>query len=943
MLKPDADAAARHSGLTARELACEYGINPLGLDVTRPRFTWVLQAARRGQVQSACQVLVASRADKLDADIGDKWDSGKTPTDHSVNVEYGGTPLVSRETCYWKVRCWDADGNVGPYSAPATFEMGLLEPGDWQADWIGADRDVPAPLLRKAFSIERQITRARIYLSGLGWNELYVNGHKVGNRALDPAVTDYDKHVLYVTWDVTALLEPGRNVLGIILGHGWYSQPRVADFADVIRQYGDSPRLLLQMHLTCADGSSAIIKSDETWRVSDGPITCNGIVNGEVYDARLEKPGWNRPGYDDTNWPTAQLKTPPRGRLEAQSIPPIRVMGTIKPIERTEPKPNVYVFDMGQLFGGWVRLKVRGPRGTKVRIKYGEYLFWDARWIDDSPYPGLMETDFYILKGEGEEVFEPRFTFHPVRYVQIEGYPGVPALDDIEARLVYTETDMTSDFDCSDPLLNRIHENCTWTMTNEAYSLPLDCFHREQCSYIGAHPTVYTRKYRPRFWIKWLRDVKVSLKDGMLPDQVAIGRAYYPGNPTVTGYLFLVWYLYQECEDTRLLEEHYPCMRAWMEYQTSIAQDYLITQGLFGDHMEPGRYPGEELWSSVDTPPPLVWTCYFHRGAVVLSRIAALLGRSDDAQRYSRLAEDIKDAVNREWFDSRTGQYATGTQSANLLPLTMGIVPEDREQAVFDNIVEDIMVRHAGHLHTGSEGTTALVEALTPFGRPDVMYAIASARTYPGWGYMIERGATTIWEAWGRHWQANRKRADSMTMWLAVERFFHNDLAGIGGPAYRGADVAPGYRRILIKPHVVGDLTHASASVRTVRGVIHSHWQREDDSLTLRVTIPVNSRAQVNVPKLGHEHVTVSEGDAPVWRAGRFVAGVDGIAAGHDGSTHVTFDVGSGDFVFRLTKDTSEDVTKRGQAPGNTAPGLGKSPHSPGAAALSCAVWMRGR
>ncbi len=887
--------------LTPVELKCEYLKNPLGIDVAQPRFSWELKSSRRGQMQSAYQILVASSEEKINANIGDKWDSGKVTSDKSVNIPYEGSTLTSGEKCYWKVRCWDKDGRPGPYSEPATFEMGLLNESDWEGKWIGADVSISAPLLRKEFDITKGVKRARVYICGLGWYELYINGEKVGDHVLDPATTDYTKRVLYVTYDVTDYLRIGRNAIGVMLGNGWYSEPGW-------KKYGDSPRLLMQMNIEFTDGSSMSVSTDETWRVSGGPIIRNDLYGGETYDARLEKPGWKNPNYDDSDWDSAVIKDPPGGKMVSQLMPAIKVNKTIKPVKLTNPKPGVYVYDMGQLFGGWVRIYVKGPRGAKVSIKYSARIFEDSGLIDKRRHPEPKETDYYILKGDPQgETYEPRFTYHPVRYVQIEGYPGEPTLEDLEGRVVYSAVDMSGDFHCSNPLLNQIHQNVAWTFTNGLFGIPLDCLHREHWAWTDPATvagTLYVRKHMPLFWTKWLNDIKdAQREDGTVPD-VAPSYTTDRSDPAWGGnYPILVWYLYQYYGDKRILEEHYDSMKKWLDYLASIAGNHIVTKGHYGDHMLPGEAPGEEEFISSETPPPLIWTGYYYRDAYILSQVAKILGKPEDAERYSKLAEDIKAAFNREWLNKDTNQYATGSQTANLFPLVLGIVPKENEDGVLKNIIEDIMEKHNGHLHTGNTGTTCMIDALTEHGFGDVMYKVATTTTYPGWGYMVRKGATTIWESWGLG-----NGAESMIMWATIEEFFYNDLAGIKGPDYYGPGyMTPGFREIEIKPHLLGDLTYVSASIKTVRGMVSSSWKKTDNSLTLEVGIPVNSKAKVSIPKMGLENFGITESGKTIWEDGSYIGGVEGITGGIESNEYVTFDVGSGSYSFKLISKQGEE------------------------------------
>jgi alpha-L-rhamnosidase len=1053
---------------------------------------------------------VASSAEKLRADFGDKWDSGKVASEKSVNILYQGRKLSSGEKCYWKVRVWDKNGQASPPSKSAAFEMGLLKKSDWQGKWIGMGKsesapsyiagrfgqavnlngmsetvkiehypelkparqitisawikpndnfsnrwqeiyrkedgdarcllafgktgektglwlglgiggvyiehcgplatglvkdgkwhlvaavydgyamrfyfdgreiateaisgpidtvgsrpayigssdggneffpggidDVriysralsagqvkaaaegntvesdlvgwwkldgnlrnsaegndgiaksekllePSPLLRKEFEVSKKVRRARLYISGLGWYELYINGKKVSDHVLDPVTSDYRKRVYYVTYDVTDILDKGTNAVGIMLGNGWFSEPGHL-------KYGDSPRLLLQMNIEYADGSGTSIKTDKTWKTVSGPVTRNDIYGGETYDARLEKKGWKKAGYDDSDWNRAITKSSPGGKMVSQIMPAIKVNQTIRPVKLTNPKPGVYVYDMGQLFGGWARLRVKGPEGARITIKYSPRIFKDTGLVDKRRHPVPQETDYYILKGDRKgEVYEPRFTYHPVRYVQLEGYPAEPTINDLNGRVVFSAVDMSGDFSCSNPLLNQIHKNVVWTFTNGLFGIPLDCLHREHWAWTDPATVtgmLYPRKYMPLFWTKWLRDIKdAQRKDGAVPDVCPT----YPGDrsdPAWGGnYPLLVWYLHQYYEDERLLEEHYEGMKRWLEYLISISDNHIVVKGHYGDHMLPGLKPGEEQFISRETPKSLVWTGYYYRGTYVVSQIAKILGKTDDARRYAKLAEDIEDAFNSKWLNKDTGLYASGSQTANFLPLALGIIPEANEKGVVQSLVKDIIEKYKVHHHAGNTGTTCMVDTLTAHGHGDIMYKVATQTSYPGWGYMVAQGATTIWENWGL-----RQDAESMVMWCTIDEFFYNDLAGINGPDYyRSRFTTSGFRQIEIKPHVPGDLTYASGSIKTVRGMVSSNWKRTEDSLILQVAIPVNSQAKVSVPKIGLRNVTVTESGKALWKNGKFIRGAFGITNGTETDEYVTFDVGSGSYRFRL-------------------------------------------
>ncbi|MCC6126811.1 MAG: family 78 glycoside hydrolase catalytic domain [Pirellulales bacterium] len=906
--------------LVVAETTCEYAVNPVGIDVLRPRFTWVLDAGRRGTMQQAYRVLVAGSPEKLAADAGDLWDSGKVTSDESVNIAYNGKILSSRQQCYWKVQVWDDRGHASPWSKPANFEMGLLEQSEWRGRWIGlggGKTEFVSPLLRKKFSVAGPVKRATLYAAGIGWSEYYLNGKRIGDAVLDPATTDYDKRVLYVTHDVTKMLKTGDNALGAMLGNGWYCAPPPD------KGYADSPRLLLELVVETADGKAQRLSSDETWRATAGPILKNDMWGGESYDARLEKTGWLDATYDDSSWDSAAEKPHPGGRLEAQMIEPIRVNKTLKARKMTNPKPNVYVYDFGQFFGGWAKLKVKGPAGTKVTLKYADTLAPDTGLVDKQAHYQMYKkdgaTDYYVLKGDpAGETYEPRFTFHPVQYVQIEGLPTAPAITDLEGRVVYSDVNMAGDFECSNELLNQIHRNCVWTFQNEMYGIELDCLFREHWGWLVTSSdasTLFSRKHIPLFWTKFLDDAKnAQYADGHIPDVVPNypRKKRFTGDPAFAGnYPLVAWFVYQTYGDRRILEEHYFSMKRWVNYLTTLAKDNLIMEGgYYNDHMVPGEKPGQEKFLSTETSAPMLWSGYYYLGSWIVSQTAKILGHEADAATYGKLADDIRAAMNKKWLRAADHCYANDTLTCNIFSLAMGLVPEENRQNILDHLVDQITKKGRGHLMMGDIGVTCCMDALAALGRPDVLYNAVNTVEFPGWGYMVKQGGTTIWESWSGNVRLtgsfgkghiNSYCEFSMPMFTSVEKLFQNTLAGIDGPRYFGAHLmTPGFREIRIRPQVLGDLTYANAHILTVRGMVAVDWKRNERGITVKATIPVNARAKISIPKLGLHDVLVEENGKPVWRKGAYVGGAEGITAGNDERDDVTFDTGSGTFIFTL-------------------------------------------
>ena len=910
------------------DLLCEYTLNPVGIDVGLPRFSWVLNHWERGQLQSAYQVLVARKREYLDTDNGDMWDSGKATSGESVNVPYAGTLLESRKMYYWKVRVWDKDGKVSPWSKTATFEMGLLKPDDWEGKWIKGGN-----LLRKEFTVGKDIEQARAYICGLGYYELRINGEKVGDHVLDPGWTDYEKRALYVTYDLINYLKGNENAVGVMLGNGRYSPPgKVSNksLTPPLKKYGHSPVLILQIHIHFTDGSSIRVVTDETWKTVQGPIVRDDIYDGETYDARLEREGWDAPNFDDANWNSATVVDAPGGKLVSQaSFPPIKVVKILQPKKITNSKPNVYVYDFGQNFTGWVRLRVRGPRSTQIQLRYAELLDENGM-INTIPNRGAKATDTYILKGEGEEIYEPRFTYHGFRYVEATGFPGTPILESLEGGVVHSAVEPVGGFTCSNSLINKIHQNILWGQLSNLMSIPTDCPQRdERMGWMGdAQLVVEEAIYNfdmVGFFGKWTGDIEDAQKeDGSVPDVVPPYWSIYPADPVWgTACVTIPWHLYLYYEDKHILEQNYSLMKKWVDFLGAQATDYIITYGKYGDWCPPRHA------RPVDTALILTSTWYYFHDVMVLSKIARILGNHEDAEKYVQLSDKIKEAFNREFLregfycgekytdlykrveallpagtpEDKKGEmikktlplFAPSGQTSNVLPLFLNMVPENKKEDVFENLVHDIVATQSSHLNTGIVGTKYIFDILTKFGRTDLAYKLATQTTYPSWGYMIKEGATTIWERW-EYLADVGMNSHNHIMFGTVDAWFYKVLAGISlDPA------GPGFQRIIIKPHPVGDLKYASASLKTIRGILSSSWTRQDRSLVLNITLPVNSQGKVSIPKMKLENVVIKEGKTIIWENGIYFEGTAGITAGRENDECVTFDVGSGSYSFNLT------------------------------------------
>ena len=904
--------------VTPTGLRCEYAVDPLCIDVTQPRLNWVLVSEERAEIQTAYRVLVASSEANLAADRGDMWDSGNVTSDQSIHVVYAGKPLRSRTRVHWKVRAWDRHGKASEWSKAATWRMGLLESTDWKAKWIGVGKPSPPVMLRKVFQLGSPVERATVYASALGLYELRLNGKRVGQHVLAPEWTDYHRRVQYQAYDVTEMLRPGDNAIGAILGDGWYAgrvgiSHIVAPDGPERGFYGQQPYLLCQMEIELADGSKRIIASDESWKATtDGPIRSSCLLDGEMYDARMEMPGWDTPAFDDSAWKPVDVRDAIAAKLVAQPNEPIRIVEERKPLVVTEPTPGVFVFDLGQNMVGWCRLKVRGEAGTTVTIRHAEVLNPDGNiYTENLRVPaegrpgGARQTDKYILRGEGEEVFEPHFTYHGFRYVEVRGLPQKPSLGSLVGCVFHSAAPRASQFACSSPILNKLMENILWTQRGNMHSTPTDCPQRdERLGWLG-DAQVFSQAacfnmHMARFFAKWAQDIRdAQADDGRYPDFAPHPfdpDARFSGAPAwADAGVIIPWRLYVNYADRRILEEHFDSAKRWVEYVSSQSPEGVWTgkrgndygDWLNGDTLILDGWPR----SGAAVPREVLATAFFAHSTELVSRMAAVLGRTDDARRYASLAESIKAAFNRAFVEP-DGRIHGDTQAGYALALHFNLIPPDRRKEVAGHMVERIEARD-WHLSTGIQSTTWLMLELTRNGYADVAYRLINNRTAPSWGYMIDHGATTIWERWDGYVEGRGFQNPGMNS------FNHYAFGGIGEWMFRTIvginpdEENPGYTHFTIHPRPGGGLTWARGKYESMHGTIVSEWKIEDGSLTLNVTVPVNTTATVHVP--AKEATAVSESGKPVEKA----EGIDFLRF-EDGAAVLR--VGSGTYRF-LSRD----------------------------------------
>ncbi len=717
------------------DLRCEYQANPLGIDVLQPRLSWKLHAAERGQKQTAYQILAATDETLLADGKADLWDTGKVASDQSVHIVYTGKALSSRTRCCWKVRVWDKDGQESPFSNVARWEMGLLSQADWKARWINdgkanptndADfyKEDPAPLFRKAFELPQTARRARLYIAGLGYYAALLNGLPVGDDILNPAWTAYSKRVFYSVYDVTDLLQDGSNSLGVTLGNGWYNPLPLRMWGHLnLREHltVGRPRFIAQLEVELADGSRTTIVTDETWKVTQGPILRNNIYLGEVYDARREIANWDRPDCNDADWAHAAIAAELIGKLQAQPLPPIRLTATVRTVKITEPRKGTFIFDMGQNFAGWPMLAVNVPTGTQITLRYGELLNKDGTLnpmtsvcgqikAASAGGPGAPEiawqSDTYIAKGDGIEVYMPLFTFHAFRYVEMTGYPGTPSVATLEGLRLNTDMAEVGTFACSNELLNRIQTMCRWTFLSNIFSVQSDCPHRERFGYGGDLVTTcdaFMLNFdMSRFYAKVAQDWQdCALADGMLTDTAPFVGIQYCGVAWAMAHPLLQQQLYRYYGDRRLNEEQYETSKRWFDLVASRTPGHIIKEGL-SDH---------EALSPASSPEMV--TPLYCESARLLSRLARILGRDQEAKAYADKAETIKKAWQDKFFTEQIGHVPPGTQASQAFALQLDMLYEPQRRLALDYLVDKIATRDDGRLTTGIFGTRYLLDTLS--------------------------------------------------------------------------------------------------------------------------------------------------------------------------------------------------------------------------------------
>jgi alpha-L-rhamnosidase len=1046
---------------TVGDLHCESLRNPEGIDALKPRLSWTMESRRRGDHQTAYQVVAASSRRLLDQGQYDLWDSGKVVASDSILIPYGGKGLASLAECHWKVRIWDQADSASSWSVPSRWSMGLLSAADWKAKWIGLDEvpshedffagakwiwypdgepaqgapvgvrafyrtidlpqdkaiskavfywtadnegtlivngthvgvardfhaattfdvagclhpgtntlefrvrntgDSPNPAgliaalhleyksgqrerlvtdgqwrvlkdgatngdlirvmvlgapgmspwgpirsadnqrrlaarwLRRDFGVDSELVRATVCYSGLGWSELWINGKRVGDEVLSPALSDYSKRVYYITHDVTGLLRRGSNAVGVVLGNGRYFSPRLDEPVGT-RTFG-YPKLLLQLCLEFKDGHKVNLVSDASWKLTAaGPIVANNEYDGEDYDANRELGNWSSPGYKRDGWIAAHEVAAPEGVPSAPMMNPIRVTGSLKPVSVREQEPGVWIYDFGQNFAGWCRLSATGPKGLVLTLRHAERLTEKgALYLDN--LRSAKVTDRFTLKGTGLEVFEPRFTLHGFRYVELRGFTGKPTPDMITGLVVNDDLESAGEFRCSNPVLNTVLSNVIWGVRGNYRSIPTDCPQRDERQgwlgdrsaesrgegYLFRHGALYA---------KWVRDMSDSQRpDGVVSDVCPNYWSFYNDSITWPGSMAIIPETLRELTgDRAVIQREYPAIALWLKHHISLIQNGLSTRDTYGDWCVPPE--NLKLIHSEDparkTAGPLIATTYLYHCLNLGTKYAQMLGKTEDVKLYAVAADTLKKGLNDHYYKKDLGYYDNGSACSCILPLAFGMVPQDQVSRVVERLVQKIARENNSHPTFGLIGGQWVYSVLTRHGQVELAYTMATQRTYPSLGYMAEQGATTIWELWNGNTADPAMNSGNHVMLVGdFVTWLYECLAGIAPDPND-----PGFHHIVMRPTVAGDLSFVRASHVSPYGRISSQWNRKTDAFLWNVTVPPNTRATLYIPAT--DAARISESGSSLDRSAGLVR-----AAQKDEPGRVCFEAAPGTYRFKV-------------------------------------------
>jgi alpha-L-rhamnosidase len=870
--------------------------NPISIDAANPRFSWQIAENRRNVMQSAYQVRVGTGSTRFNL-----WNSGKVKSDQSVYVPYGGEALKSGQKYYWEVKVWDDKGKASAWSQPASWQMGLLNAADWKAEWItpGFKEDSlkrPSPLFRKQFRVEKKVLSAMAYITAHGLYEAQINGQRVGDAYLTPGWTSYNKRLQYQVYDVTQLLQQGGNAIGVTVGNGWYRG--YFGYDPTPNLYGKDIALLFQLQITYTDGSTAIIASDGSWKSSTGEIRSSEIYYGETDDHRKEQKGWATANFDDKNWDGVKVRDFAKNTLIATYNEPVKKHEVFKAVRVFKTPKGEEVIDFGQNLVGWVKFKVHGKAGDKIVISHAEVLDKPGDFYTTN-LRSATSQDTYILSGDGEETFEPHFTWHGFRYIKIDGIIGEPKAEDFTAVALYSDMRPAGSFSCSNPMINQLQHNIQWGQKGNFLDVPTDCPQRDERLGWTGDAQVFSRTATfnfnvHNFFTKWLKDVAADqYSSGAIPHvipDVIKRKGSEPGGSTGWSDVSCIvpWNMYLAYGDTAILKNQYASMKAWVGYMEHQSKNNLwATGGHFGDWLFYSVNDDTDGESAI-TNKYLIAQCFYAYSTSLLIDAAKVLGKTEDVNYYTDLLAKIKAAYMHEYV-TPSGLISSDTQTAYVLALQFDMLPEGLRQQAAHRLVVNIE-QYDNHLTTGFLGTPYICHVLSRFGYTNVAYRLLLQDSYPSWLYPVKMGATTVWERW------DGIRTDGTFEDASMNSFNHYAYGAIGDWMYRdiaGIDTkadAPGYKQITIEPQVGGHLTYANADYETGYGKISSHWKIDSGKFYLDVVIPANTTATVYVPVATGGAVT--EDNKPLsnltWN--------DGYAA---------IEVGSGEYHFSANSDVT--------------------------------------
>lgn len=835
---------------------CNNLTNPIGIGSSvSPLLSWKIRSPERNVLQNAYEIWVSANEHALKTGKNLAWNSGKVSSDQSIQVSYKGTQLISNHKYYWKIRVWDNKGNVSDWSEPAYFQMGLLSPDDWKAKWIipGYNEEAnyrPSPLFRKDFSTAKKITSATAYITSHGMYEAYLNGKRIGNALLAPGWTSYNKRLQYQAYDVTQLIQNGNNTIGAMLGNGWYRG--VLAWENNGNLYGKDIALLFQLNITYNDGTTEIIKTDESWKCTTGEIVYSQIYNGEIIDARKQKEGWLNNNYNTLEWYNAKEADFPKDKLVATLNEPVIQHEIFKPVKVFTSPAGDRIIDFGQNLVGWVQLKVKGKAGDSIVLSHAEVLDKNGNFYTENLRLAKAQ-DKYILKGEGEEIFHPHFTWQGFRYVKVEGYNGVIDENNFEAVAIYSNMEPTGTFTTSNALINQLQHNIQWGLKGNFLDIPTDCPQRDERLGWTGDAQVFSKTAAfnmnvDNFFTKWLQDLKADQINGLVPHVIPniLGNS---GNSAGWADVATIvpWNMYLIYGDKQILELQYNSMKAYVESIRRVTKNDLWNTGEhFGDWLFYRPFDDNSGESAV-TDKHLIAQCFYAYSTQILINTAKVLRKEDDVKEYSNLLDKIKAAFNKEYVTG-SGRLVSGTQTAYVLALQFDMLPEQIRSQAAKRLVENIK-SYDNHLTTGFLGTPYLCHALTKFGYDSVAYKLLLQETYPSWLYPVKKGATTIWERW------DGIKPDGTFQTPTMNSFNHYSYGAIGDWMYQNIagiqrkEGVPGYKSIVIAPHVGGGFTYANATLKTPYGQIVSSWKIESTIMELKVEIPENTTADIIFPQ----------------------------------------------------------------------------------------------